>query len=459
MAMIDGRPLPDTGSAPPLRRRVVVKLSEPAAGPLGAPDAAGLDTAWVGIAQRFPGLNVRPYFPARPAGLSPLDAASAPLLDEHRYRAVDVPAGLAAEDVAAALRDTPGVEVAYPEGGPTPPPVNPDDDPRSANQGYLDPAPSGVDARWMWPSVDGSGASFVDLERGWTLDHEDLEPAQISLISGLNVDYAGHGTAVLGEVVAVDSARGGIGIAPGATARVISQWRSADDYSTADAIVNAAAAMQPGDVLLLEAQTTYPTSGSTFVPVEVEELVFDAIRAAVDRGIVVVEAAANGSLALDTFQDVRGRRVLDRSSADFRDSGAILVGAASAGVPHRRLSFSNYGSRVDCFAWGEHIDTSGDGGTGTGRADYTSTFGGTSGASPIVVGCALLIQSARRASGLPPLAPAEIRDLLSNPALNTASVDPVMDRVGVMPNLRAIAEQWWAPNAFAAAATREPEAE
>src|SRR5437588_301744 len=83
----------------------------------------------------------------------------------------------------------------------TPPPVNPSDDPRNTNQHYEDAAPTGIDVRWAWAQADGSGVGFVDMERGWTLNHEDLVAAGISIISGINNDYTGHGTAVLGEVL------------------------------------------------------------------------------------------------------------------------------------------------------------------------------------------------------------------------------------------------------------------
>jgi microbial collagenase len=47
--------------------------------------------------------------------------------------------------------------------------------------------------------------------------------------------------------------------------------------------------------------------------------VIDAIRSATSRGIVVVEAAANGSVDLDKFVDSTRKRILNSGSADFRD--------------------------------------------------------------------------------------------------------------------------------------------
>lgn len=355
-----------------------------------------------------------------------------------RYVTIDLPGDAEADAIAADIAKLPEVETAYVAGQPCPPPVQAADDPRSSNQGYLDAAPDGVDARWAWGFTDGSGIGFVDLERGWTLDHEDLIDAGITIISGVNQDFHGHGTAVLGEVVACDNTIGCIGIAPEATARVVSQWRTSTNYNTAAAILSAADNMNPGDVLLLEAQTV--VGSSTYLPVEVETAVYDAIRQAVDDGIVVVEAGANGSNDLDAFTDAAGKHVLDRNSSDFKDSGAIMVGAGSSTAPHSRLNFSNFGSRIDCFAWGGNIDTCGDGWTGTATNLYTTGFGGTSGASPIVTGAAVLLQSWLKRIDGEPASPDDLRSILSDPTLNTPSANPADDEIGVMPNLRAIIE-------------------
>ncbi|MBM7505909.1 S8 family peptidase [Agromyces aurantiacus] len=357
------------------------------------------------------------------------------------YAAITVPDEASAARLAKELNARDDVETAYVEGGPTPPPgpppVDASNDPRSGNQGYLEAAPDGIDARWAWGMTDGTGIGFVDLEQGWTLNHEDLAAAGITIISGVSQAYHGHGTAVLGEVVAVDNTKGGVGIAPAASARVVSQYRTSTTYSTAAAIISAADAMSPGDVLLLEAQTTAAGSSTSYLPVEVEQAVFDAIRNAVDSGIVVVEAAGNGGNDLDDWTDANGRHLLKVGDPDYRDSGAIMVGAATSAAPHSRLDFSNHGSRVDCYAWGQSVDTTGDGWTGTSTTAYTGGFGGTSGASPIVTGAAVLLQSWRKARKGHPFDPATVRVWLSS-GLNTASADPATDRIGVMPNLRAI---------------------
>jgi hypothetical protein len=434
--------------------RVLVKFDEQ----MRVPYEAGAERhlpraqadAWTRIADEFPGLSLKPLFTSVPAErLRALSRPSAEAAAERAdgeeipdltsWFAIDCSAQTDPERLAEALSALPRVAIAYVEGGPTPPPtINPVDDPRFANQGYLSPAPGGIDAQYAWSVAggDGNGIGFVDLERGWTLQHQDLAAANVTLISGVNNDFHGHGTAVLGEVVSVDNQRGGVGIAPRATARVVSQWRTATTYSTADAIASAAGAMASGDVLLLEAQTT-AAGAAGFVPVEVEQAVYDAIRVATANGIVVVEAAGNGSVDLDLFQDASNRRILDRSSADFRDSRAIMVGAASAAAPHVRLGFSNFGSRIDCYGWGEQIDTTGDGWQGTSTTAYTSSFGGTSGASPIVAGAAIILQAIHAGLFGHRMSPIAVRSTLTAAGTSIPSANPAVDRIGVMPNLRA----------------------
>ncbi|MBK6643574.1 MAG: hypothetical protein IPG39_21250 [Bacteroidetes bacterium] len=46
--------------------------------------------------------------------------------------------------------------------------------------------PWGIDARYAWTFTggDGAGVSFIDMERGWTFDHEDLNAHGITLLHG-----------------------------------------------------------------------------------------------------------------------------------------------------------------------------------------------------------------------------------------------------------------------------------
>jgi hypothetical protein len=201
--------------------------------------------------------------------------------------------------------------------------------------------------------------------------------------------------------------------------------------------------MSFGDVLLLEAQTKIGGAGPT-LPVEVEQAEFDVIRLATAVGVIVVEAAGNGGRNLDTWADAAGAQPLNRASAAFRDSGAIMVGAATSAYPHARRVGSNFGSRIDCYGWGENVDTTGDGWMGTATTDYTSSFHGTSSAVAIVAGAAVCVQGAAAASGFR-YSPLQMRSVLANPVSGTPSAHPIStpygppaDLIGVMPNLRKI---------------------
>ena len=409
-------------------------------------------SAWTELSSHFDDLNLVPFFKTVTEDLlskfvfddllSSKGVNQKPFL---QYYCIDFPIGKVAEEIANKLRSWHEIEIAYVEGYPIPPLVNYTNNPHSSNQGYLEKAPKGIDAHSAWEITSGEGTKFVDLEQGWTLNHQDLVTANIQIISGINYRFHGHGTAVLGIVSAADNKLGGVGIAPATKTEVASQClqpsqrlQPAGRYlNTAEAILSVIPSMNAGDVLLLEAQIFRPSAGG-YVPIEVEDAVFDAIKMATSRGIVVIEPAANGSIDLDKFKNEYGKNILNRASQDFRDSGAIMVGAASSSVPHSRLAFSNYGSRIDCFSWGEHVSTCGKGWQDTETTTYTNDFGGTSAASPIIAGAALLMQSWAIKTGRGLFNPATLRNALSDTSLNTLSASPKNDRIGAMPNLKAL---------------------
>lgn len=320
--------------------------------------------------------------------------------------------------------------------------VNPYDEPRLTRQGYLEPAPLGINAPYAWSikGGDGKGTTFVDMEYGWLFNHEDLMNQKIELISGQNKsEHHDHGTSVLGIVSAEDNNIGGIGIAPKAKVKVVSQIRDNGNYNTADAILSAVNNMQAGDILLLEAQATYDGYGDkNYFPVEVKPDIFDAIRMGTNKGIIIIEAGANGGNDLDQFRDRNGKQVLNRNSPDFKDSGAIMVGAASARVPHKRSYFSNYGSRVDVYGWGNAVDTTDAKPSEFITNLYTSSFAGTSSASPIIAGAAASIQGIAKNNQGRVYTPRQLRAILSDSSTGTKSNDPTSDKIGVLPDLKAI---------------------
>ena len=298
-------------------------------------------------------------------------------------------------------------------------------------QGYLGPAPHGIDAPAAWRrGIRGQGEWFADIEGGWNRTHEDLPGERITHVGGDFIEsWRPHGTAVLGEVVGRDNGKGVVGIAPDVD-RVFTS--SIGNTTVADAIDTAAEQLRAGDVLLIELQGFGPRG--RFVPIEYWDDNYDAIAAATARGVVIVEAAGNGGEDLDhaIYDGVLSR--------DHRDSGAIVVGAGGPprdGFTDReRLDFSNYGSRVDVQGWGRMVATLDYGDlqkcSGIDR-HYTNLFSGTSSASPIVAGAAVLVESAARARGRV-LTPAQVRELLR--ATGTAQTgDADREPIGPRPDL------------------------
>ncbi len=280
-------------------------------------------------------------------------------------------------------------------------------------QGYLDKAPGGIDAPFAWKEKGGRGDAvwFADIEGAWNVNHEDLPTDRIHSI-GRHISgrlWEMHGTAVLGEVVSKDNKLGMLGIAPD-VAKVVTS--SVADVSAATAIDLAQAELRPGDVLLIELHAIGPRR--RFLPMEYWDDVFEAIKIATARGVIVIEAAGNGAENLD-HNDYKGK--LDRR---VRDSGAIMVGAGAPALKgwtdRSRLDFSNYGSRVDVQGWGRMVATTDYGdlqGCDATTRKYTSLFGGTSSASPIVAGAAILVQSIIKTEKKCTIPPVHLRKILT----------------------------------------------
>jgi serine protease len=325
------------------------------------------------------------------------------------------------------------------------------------SQGYKDPAPNGIDSVFASTRDGGRGADVrvIDVEFGWTLDHEDL--GRHSFSHGFNFGEERHGTAVLGVMVALDNSYGVTGVVTDAEFGYSGTAGNGLNlfYSPAGAIDAASNDLRAGDVMLIEQQMAGPLGGrkcpnccnkSTqfgLIAVEYWDAEFDAISIATANNINVIEAAGNGNMRLSWA--IYDRR-FDRN---FRNSEAIIVGASRSGSRNPTCT-SNRARRVDLHAWGQNVATLGYGGT-TKEPDsalrasgddakqfYTRSFSGTSSATAIVASAVAALQGIVKAEGLPALSPAEMRDVLVN--TGTPQATPIVRRIGVHPNLRAAIE-------------------
>jgi hypothetical protein len=482
---------------------------------------------WVSLSKKFPGISVQLIFVrVSPEAIQNLVRKASELDPSYedpnflRYFAVafdEIPEGASYEElyrnmkqIAEELSSWKSVEHADVTHGLGPLPMAPGtQNTGMAIQTYLDPATQGgIDAKYAWDYwdlqgyADGAGANinFIDIQRGWDLDHQDLVSPAISLIQpGYNKQDQWHGTATLGVVLGRDGTAGIVGIAYEANARVVSVYpnNASTNPDLHDSIMLALNNLTSGDVLLIEEQaignlftinyTAPGTNVNTSIdcrelwPVETapdpttpNSLIWEVINLGTTSEIIIIEPAGNGYTPEKPTDSIPpgtpgnnlanftagGMHLLDRDPAsahyvEFKDSQAIIVGAASSGVPtdsykHYRTVQSisrlpsNHGKRIDCFGWGEWVWTSGGGPDVNPTHTAYLNFNGTSSAAAMIAGVALAIQSvaAKRGSRLKPL---EMRSILSNPLYGTPVYAPGAAVIveGYLPDLKKILDNYF----------------
>lgn len=347
----------------------------------------------------------------------------------------------------------------------------------SDRQIYLNPAPEGIDAKYAWtlPGGRGAGMKVIDCEWGWRFEHEDLIEKQFGVVAGTDTTSRGfenHGTAVIGVVSGDVNSIGITGIAPDAHIGA----SSFVGQSTATAIVKAAQQLSAGDLIIIEVHRSGPNATGNgqfgFIAIEWWPDDFAAIRYAVNKGIIVCEAAGNGYQDLDAAvynTPAQGFPATWKNPFNVANpsSGAVLVGAGAPppgthgrdhGPDRSRLAFSNYGARVDSQGWGREVTTTGygdlQGGSdannnlGARNRWYTDVFSGTSSATPIVTGALTVTQGILKAQGSTMLTPLTARNLLRSTGSpqQDAPGRPATQRIGTRPDLRqmigTVAKVW-----------------
>jgi len=319
-----------------------------------------------------------------------------------------------------------------------------------STQLYLFDQEPGIHVQEFWNaySVYGEGVKVCDVEYQFNADHADLPEV---IIVGPQPEDPGfgpnHGTAVLGEIASLNDGVGTTGIAYESQLYFAGAYFN-QAYYLEEALINTMDELGPGDVVLIEQQIiAFDTASyAGFVPVEWYEPYYDAIQLISGNGLIVVEAAGNGGKNLDDplFSMDNGGHY---PFLEENWSEAIMVGAGAVGIddtPRSRLWFSNYGSRIDLQGNGEGVVTTGYGSAYAAEGpnkEYSDNFGGTSGASPIVVGAVTLLQSLSINSTGNTLSRDVIRDaLVSTGKPQVSGIQfPVSEKIGPLPNVFAAA--------------------
>ncbi len=309
----------------------------------------------------------------------------------------------ASEALIAALRSEPLVEHVHPEGRFVPasaeaprlddiPPTTPS---FTALQNSHDPTPLGHGARLVAGvfGARGQGIGLRMIEESYFLGHEDVGKLVAANFLGPvpipDAFQSRHALSGCSIVCADRNIYGITGLADLVAPKFIGMDVSGGfESSLALALANS----QPGDVVLAVLMLLVPGLGpGTWLPVEFLQSVFDATLTVTANGRHVVVPAGNGNRSLDD------PALFGRFDRNFRDSGAIMVGASNAGAL-QRASFSNWGARIDAHSWGAQVVSCGYGDLFWPNNDdlqaYTQLATGTSSATPHIAAVVAAIQGA-----------------------------------------------------------------
>lgn len=307
-----------------------------------------------------------------------------------------------------------------------------------ALQDYREAAPTGVDADYgnSFSGGRGEGVTIADCETGWTDDHEDLAATTENQFVGYTpAPYPwDHGTAVLGEMVGNANGFGVQGICHQAAVVLSTHSPVGGVQNIPGAIANGAAAVGPGDAVVIEIQCFGAVPGP--FPCEYDPGTFATVQTATANGTFVFAAAGNGNLNLDSAT------YGGAFDLNVKDSGAVLVGA-SDGVNLGKASFSNYGTRLTSHGWGWNVVTTGYGSlqAGVATAEYADDFSGTSSATPIVTGAGVVLASIHREAFGSDIDPIALRTLLED----TGTPQVGTQIIGSRPDLRAAVRELGVP--------------
>ena len=286
----------------------------------------------------------------------------------------------------------------------------------------------------------GKGVKIGIIDDAFDLHHPDMEGKYLKgldLVDGDDYPYADdnepHGTCVTGVIAAVrDNDLGVAGACPGCK---IVPVRSGTMLGEGENMANAFNfVLDRGAMVISNSWGPADNSGAEDMPEVIREIVKYAREKERDGlGVVIFFAAGNGN------EDISAEETFDGYAAS---EDVIAVGALNA--YGNRSNYSDFGKDLDImspssdvdgdYVWNPFaFDTIKDGiwtidarsWYGYSQSDYTSSFGGTSSASPLAAAVAGLMISA-----YPKLSRDELYEIITNSADKVSPVDADYDENG-----------------------------
>jgi|GEM_PF-1089820 len=310
------------------------------------------------------------------------------------------------------------------------------------SQWHLNSPAHGINVTATWDTLTGAGRNVTVIDGGIQITHPDISPNAFPISSGNHFDFVGndpdpspmlandsHGTSAAG--LALARGNNGIGVAGVAFLANLLAIRLLDGPKT-DAQEQAAFTWRPA--LTEVSSNSWGAPDPVFLagpgPLALAGLQSATATGRGGRGVFFVFAAGNGAgLVYDS------RLYNDDSNYDGWANSRFVTAVGAVTDGGLRAYYSENGANVAISAPSsggvagltttDLVGTAGDSGS-----DYTNTFGGTSGATPIVAGAAALIIQSN-----PNLGWRDIKEILMRSASrgNLIGGDPFVTNGGGIP--------------------------
>lgn len=244
-------------------------------------------------------------------------------------------------------------------------------------------------------TLAGNGSGSVSGVRAYIIDtgidtaHKDLAVLKhVNFAGGVNKDCHGHGTHVAGTVAAKDNSQDVVGVAPGVSLVGVKVLGCSGSGTTSGVIAG---------VDWVTANAQLPAVANMSLGGGASQALDEAVQKSAAAGIFYAVAAGNEGKDACLGSPAR--------AGAGADNGVMTTAATDSA--NKEASFSNFGSCVDIWAPGVGILSTKKGGGST-------TFSGTSMASPHAAGAAALY-------------------LGSNPSASPVQLETVLRQAAILP--------------------------